>query len=119
MVDSTFEIANAPYLIKLSQCDPLDIDALRLNQEATSICQLSKWGIHMIHASFPGVISAPIESQIERNSARFDLRLKQHYGAYVEFKHHYTSNHLVFAHPKRDFVNHFKSLSWLKLCSVS
>ena len=50
---------------------------------------------------------------------RFDLRLKQNYGAYVEFKHHYTSNHLVFAHPKRDFVNHFKSLSWLKLCSVS
>ena len=60
VVDSAFKIADAQYLIKSSQCDPLDIDALRLNRHTTSICQLSEWGMRMIQASFPRLKDAMI-----------------------------------------------------------
>ena len=40
VVDSAFKIGNAPYLIKLSQTDPFDMDLILLNREATSIHQL-------------------------------------------------------------------------------
>ncbi len=36
VVDSAFNVTNAPYLIKSSQTDPLDVHALRLNRQATS-----------------------------------------------------------------------------------
>ena len=42
VVDSAFKISNADYLIKSSQSDPLDVDKLRLNRQATSIRQLSE-----------------------------------------------------------------------------
>ena len=53
VVDSAFKIADAEYLVKSCQCDPFDIDALRLNRQATSIRQLSEWGMRMVQASFP------------------------------------------------------------------
>ena len=53
VVDSAFKIGNAPYLIKSSQLDPVDPELIVLNREATSVCQLSEWGMKMIQASFP------------------------------------------------------------------
>ena len=53
VVDSAFKISNADYLIKSSQSDPLDVDKLRLNRQATSIRQLSEWGMRIIQAAFP------------------------------------------------------------------
>ena len=53
VVDSAFKIGNKDYLIKSSQQDPLDERQLLLNRQATSIRQLSEWGMRMIEGSFP------------------------------------------------------------------
>ena len=53
VVDSAFNVTNAWYLIKSPQRDPYDAFCLRLNCEATSIRQLSEWGMRMIQGSFP------------------------------------------------------------------
>ena len=53
VMDSAFNIGSKDYLIKSSQQDPLDERALLLNRQATSIRQLSEWGMRMIQGSFP------------------------------------------------------------------
>ena len=44
------------------------------------------------------VISARIESSIERDSARYYLKFKRNYQAIVKMKWHYLRNVIVFAH---------------------
>ena len=53
VVDSAFNLSNADYLIKSSQQDPLTPHLLLQNRQATSIRQLSEWGMRMIQGSFP------------------------------------------------------------------
>ena len=53
VVDSAFQLSNSAYLIQSSQMDPTEAFALLLNREATSIWQLSEWGMRMIQAQFP------------------------------------------------------------------
>ncbi len=53
VVDSAFNTVSAPYLIKSAQTDPMNEYGLRLNRQATSIRQLSEWGMRMIQGSFP------------------------------------------------------------------
>ena len=53
MVDSAFNVTNAGYLIKSSQRDPVNAQGLLVNRQATSIRQLSEWGMRMIQGSFP------------------------------------------------------------------
>ena len=53
VVDSAFKMANADYLVKSAQVDPLDNLGLRLNRQATSVRQLSEWGMRMIQGQFP------------------------------------------------------------------
>ena len=57
MDDSSFNIGTKPYLIKSSQKDPLDADALVINHQATLIIQLSEWGMQMIEGSFPRLMT--------------------------------------------------------------
>ena len=51
--DSAFNVSDADYLIKSAQTDPLNAELLRINSEATSIRQLSEWGMRMIQGTFP------------------------------------------------------------------
>ena len=53
VVDSAFNLANKNYLVKSSQRDPDDAHGIVLNREATSVRQLSEWGMRMIQGSFP------------------------------------------------------------------
>ena len=53
VVDSAFKVRESKAMIKSSQQDPSDRDLLLINRDATSICQLSEWGIRMIQAQFP------------------------------------------------------------------
>ena len=53
VVDSAFKMANADYLVRSTQADPQDLFLLRLNREATSVRQLSEWGMRMIQGQFP------------------------------------------------------------------
>ena len=53
VVDSVFKVINAPYLIKLSNVDPMDLESIAINSNATSIRQLSEWGMRIIQASYP------------------------------------------------------------------
>ena len=53
VVDSAFNLSNKRYLIKSSQQDPFTADGVRLNRNATSLRQLSEWGMRMIQGSFP------------------------------------------------------------------
>ena len=53
VVDSAFKVANAPYLIKTSQVNPLDLHGIAVNSNATAIRQLSEWGMRIIQATFP------------------------------------------------------------------
>ena len=57
VVDSAFKIGHGAgnCLIKSSQTDPLDARALVVNRQATSVCQLSEWGMRMIEGQFPRV----------------------------------------------------------------
>ena len=51
--EPAFNISEKDYLIKYSQQDPADGHALLVNQDATSVRQLSDWGMRMIQGSFP------------------------------------------------------------------
>ena len=48
MVGSVFNLGSHDFLVKSSQKDPIDFHALMINREATLVCQLSEWGMHMI-----------------------------------------------------------------------
>ena len=52
VVDSAFNLASHESLIKYSQQDPMDLHALLVNWEATSVMQLSEWGMQMIQRYF-------------------------------------------------------------------
>ena len=55
VVDSAFNLAGKPYLIRSSQDDPTDAGArgVQLNRAATSVRQLSEHGMRMIQGQFP------------------------------------------------------------------
>ena len=53
VVDSAFKMANADYLVKSQQADPRDRNLLLLNRQATSVRQLSEWGMRMVQGQFP------------------------------------------------------------------
>ena len=53
VVDSAFNIGRRNFLLKSSQQDPMDDEGLRVNRAATSVRQLSEWGMRMIGSSFP------------------------------------------------------------------
>uniref|UniRef100_A0A7S4AMZ1 DDE Tnp4 domain-containing protein n=1 Tax=Pseudo-nitzschia australis TaxID=44445 RepID=A0A7S4AMZ1_9STRA len=53
VVDSAFRLASQPFLIKSSQTDPDNTQGIVLNRQATSLRQLSEWGMRMIQGSFP------------------------------------------------------------------
>ena len=66
-MDSAFQIEGGPWLIQSSQLDPEDPGGIVLNREATSLRQLSEWGMRMLQASFPRIRSAlPCEEDGER-----------------------------------------------------
>lgn len=67
VVDSVFKITAGECLIKSPQADPLDSRTLVINRQATSVHQLSKWGMRMIERQFPRMIDPLIfEEQGER-----------------------------------------------------
>ena len=55
MIDEAFCLSTNPYLIKSCQSDPNDSDLLLINRDATSVRQLSEWGMRMIQSKFPRV----------------------------------------------------------------
>ena len=68
VVDSAYKVGNAPFLIKSSQRDPDDLNEIAVNRDATSIRQLSEWGMRMIQCSFPR-LKEPL--RYEENGDRF------------------------------------------------
>ena len=55
VVDSAFRLSGSDFIIMSSQLDPLKEESLLINREATSIRQLSEWGMRMIQAQFPRI----------------------------------------------------------------
>ena len=55
VVDSAFKLKQLKCLIKSSQSDPRDEELLLINRDATSIRQLSEWGMRMIQGGFPRI----------------------------------------------------------------
>ena len=53
VVDSAYKVGMAPYLIKSSNVDPDNPELIAINRDATSIRQLSEWGMRIIQASYP------------------------------------------------------------------
>ena len=53
VVDSAFKLQGREYLIKSSQQDPDNANGIVLNRQATSLRQLSEWGMRMIQGQFP------------------------------------------------------------------
>jgi hypothetical protein len=53
VIDSAFALGQRGYFIKSAQLDPMDTQGLMTNQDATSVCQLSEWGMRQIQAKFP------------------------------------------------------------------
>ena len=53
VVDSAFNLTGRNFLIESSQTDPETPDALALNNQATSLRQLSEHGMRQIQAQFP------------------------------------------------------------------
>ena len=76
VVDSAFKIGTKEYLIKSSQEDPLDERLLLINRQATSIRQLSEWGMRMIQGSFPR-LKDPLLFE-EKGGRKIILRLMVH-----------------------------------------
>ena len=52
VVDSAFNIGKKYYIVKPSQQDLMDPEELAVNHQATSIRQLSEWGMRMIQGMF-------------------------------------------------------------------
>ena len=53
VVDSAFNALDHPFLIKSQQIDPTDPLGVIVNRQATSVRQLSEWGMRMIKGQFP------------------------------------------------------------------
>lgn len=53
VVGSAFQPRSEEFLIQSSQTDPDDAEGSVVNRQATSLCQLSEWGMRMIQLSFP------------------------------------------------------------------
>jgi hypothetical protein len=67
VIDSAFSLGNRGYFIKSSQLDPMDAQELLTNRDATSVRQLSEWGMRQIQAKFPRLKDdMPYEEQGER-----------------------------------------------------
>ena len=67
VIDSAFSLGNRGYFIKSSQLDPMDAQELLRNRDATSVRQLSEWGMRQIQAKFPRLTDdMPYEEQGER-----------------------------------------------------
>ena len=77
VVDSTFNInTRGEFIIKYTERDPDDDIALLVNRDATSVRQLSEWGMWMIQGQFPR-IRDPIKYE-ERGERKVILRLLIH-----------------------------------------
>ena len=53
VVNSTFKLSRKPFLMRSSQGDPFNAADLIVNRAATSIRQLSEWGMRQIQGVFP------------------------------------------------------------------
>jgi DDE superfamily endonuclease len=54
VVDSAFKLESRPCLLRSAQQDPIGApEGVSLNRAATSVRQLSEWGMRMIQAQFP------------------------------------------------------------------
>ena len=54
VVDSAFNVKNhSDYLIRSSQTDPFDAEAITVNRDATSVRQPSEWGMRQLQGQFP------------------------------------------------------------------
>ena len=53
IVDQAFRVADKPFLLRSHQQDPEGPQSLRMNCDATLVCQLLEWGMKMIQGSFP------------------------------------------------------------------
>ena len=68
VVDSAFRLENKDFLLKSSQHDPIGSPVkVSINRAATSVQQLSEWGMRMIQAQFPR-LKDPL--QYEENGER-------------------------------------------------
>ena len=76
VVDSAFKVSAKDYLIRTSQEDSQDERGLLLNRQATSIRQLSEWGMRMIEGSFPR-LKDPLKFE-ENGDRQVILRLMVH-----------------------------------------
>jgi hypothetical protein len=76
VVDSAFKIGNRDFVLKSSQQDPMDPERLIINRAATSVRQLSEWGMRMIGGSFPRLKDALHYE--EENERRVILKLMVH-----------------------------------------
>ena len=78
VVDSAFGSGNRTFLVKSSQGDPINGNAedLLMNRAATSIRQLSEWGMRMIQGQFPRITDTLIFK--ESGDRRVILRLLVH-----------------------------------------
>ena len=55
VVDSAFKLKDMNCLVKSSQTDPTEASAMLVNRDATSVRQLSEWGMRMIQGGFPRI----------------------------------------------------------------
>ena len=53
VVDSAYKVGDAPFLIKSSNIDPFNEEDILINRDATSIRQLSEWGMRIIQSILP------------------------------------------------------------------
>ena len=79
VVDSAFGSGNWEFLVKFSQGDPMNADAeeLTISRAATSIRQLSEWGMRMIQGQFPRVTDTLVFDEV--GDRRVVLRLLVHF----------------------------------------
>ena len=73
VVDSAFKIPTGNFLIKSSQTDPVNARELLINRQATSVRQLSEWGMRMIQGQFPR-LNDPLKYE-ENGERKVILRL--------------------------------------------
>ena len=76
VVDSAFKITDQEYLIRSSRNDPENAEDLLVNRDATSVRQLSEWGMRMIQGQFPR-IKDPIKYE-KKGERKIILRLLIH-----------------------------------------
>ena len=75
VVDSAFNLGNGPFLIKSANVNPIGTpEQLLRNQEATSIRQLSEWGMKQFRSKFPRICRNTIPWE-ENGQRRIDLSL--------------------------------------------